>query len=95
MYILWHDAWKPVYFIARQQLGKHILAEANANNNRRAVFSVIRSALVATQLCGKYTSEAVNKHATTQEAVFSVGAAPRLRSQLDLTRLELEMSGVP
>jgi hypothetical protein len=75
MCILWHDAWKPVLFIARQQLGKHIPAEANASNNRRAVFSVVRAALVATQRYGKYISAAVNQHATIEEAVFSVGAA--------------------
>jgi hypothetical protein len=33
----------------------------------------------------------VNQHATIEEAVFSVGAAPRLYSE-DLRQLELELS---
>jgi hypothetical protein len=33
----------------------------------------VRAKLVATQLCGKDISEAVNQHATIEEAVFSVG----------------------
>jgi hypothetical protein len=32
----------------------------------------VRAALVATQLCGKRISAAVNQHATIEEAVFSV-----------------------
>jgi hypothetical protein len=59
-------------------IGKHILAEENARNNRRAVFSLVRAALVAAQRCGKHTSTAVNQHATIKEAVFSLGAAPSL-----------------
>jgi hypothetical protein len=51
----------------------------------------IRAALVATQLCGKYTSAAANQHATIEGAVFSVGVTPRLYNE-DLTQLELELS---
>jgi hypothetical protein len=50
--------------------------------------------LVATQLRGKHISAAVNQHATVEEAVFSVGAVPRLYND-DLTPLELELSRVP
>jgi hypothetical protein len=53
--ILWYDAWKPEF--ARQRLGKHIPAEANTRNNRRAVFFVDRAALVATKRWG---SESTN-----------------------------------
>jgi hypothetical protein len=34
---------------------------------------------------GKHTSEAVNQHATIEEAVFSVATAPRLYNE-DLTQ---------
>jgi hypothetical protein len=69
-------------------------AEANARNNRREVFSVVRAARVANRLCGKQISAALNQHATTGEAVFTVGAAPRLYNE-DLRQLELELSRVP
>jgi hypothetical protein len=36
----------------------------------------------------------MSQHATIEEAVFSVGAAPRLYNE-DLTQLELELSRVP
>jgi hypothetical protein len=78
VYILWHDDWQPEYFIARHRIDKHIPAEANARNNRKAVFSMVRAALVATQRCSKHISAAVNQDATTEEAVISVGAAPRI-----------------
>jgi hypothetical protein len=45
---------KTELFIARQRLGKHILAEANARNKIGAVFSVVSTALVATQWCSKH-----------------------------------------
>jgi hypothetical protein len=38
------------------------------------------------QRCRKYSSAAVNQHATTEEAMFSVGAAPRLYNE-DLRQL--------
>jgi hypothetical protein len=63
-------------------------------NNRRAVFSVVSAALVATQLCGKHIFAAVNQHATVEEAVCSVGAAPRLYNE-DRTQLELELRESP
>jgi hypothetical protein len=69
-------------------------AEANANNNRRAVFSVVRAALVAKQLCGKHMSAAVNQHGTIKKAVFSEEAAPRLYNE-DLRQLELELRETP
>lgn len=62
--------------------------EAKARNNRRAVFSMVSDALVATQLW------AVNQHAAVEEAVFSVGVAPRLYSE-DITQLELELGESP
>jgi hypothetical protein len=43
---------------------------------------------------GKHISAAVNQHATIEEVVFVVGAAPRLYNE-DLTQLELELSRVP
>jgi hypothetical protein len=57
-------------------------------NNRKAVFSMVRAALGAMRRCGDHISAAVNQHATIEEAVFSVGAAPRLYNQ-DLRQLEL------
>jgi hypothetical protein len=77
-----------------QRISRHIPTEENARNNRGAAFSVVRAARVTTQLCGKHISAAVNQHATIDEAVFSVGAAPRLYNE-NLTQLELEMSRVP
>jgi hypothetical protein len=55
-------------------LGKHIPMEANTHKNRKAVFSVVSAALIAKQRCGKYISTAVDQQATTEEAMFSVGA---------------------
>jgi hypothetical protein len=37
---------------------------------------------------------AINQHATIEEAVFSVGAAPRLYNE-DLRQLELELGEPP
>jgi hypothetical protein len=74
-----------------QRLGKHNHAEENARNKRRAVFSVVRAALVATQWCDKHVSAAVNQHASIEGEVFSAGAAPRLYNE-DLRQLELELS---
>jgi hypothetical protein len=48
------------------------------SNNRRAMFSVVSTALFIMQRCGKYISATVNQRATIEEAVFSVGAAPWL-----------------
>jgi hypothetical protein len=69
----------------------NILAEANACNSRRAVFSVVSTMLTATQWCAKHISAAVNQHATIEKAVYSVGAAPRLYNE-DLRQLELELT---
>jgi hypothetical protein len=69
----------------------NILAETNAGNNKRAAISVVSAVLVVRQRCSKPISAAVNQHATTEEAVFSVGAAPRLYSG-DLKQLQLELS---
>jgi hypothetical protein len=44
-------------------------------------------------VCGKHISAAVDQHATTEVAVFSVGAVPRLYNE-DLTEEELELSRV-
>jgi hypothetical protein len=67
-------------FIARQRLGKHILAEANARNNIGAVFSVVSTALVATQWCSKHhTYICINESSRNiEKTVFSVGGTPRL-----------------
>jgi hypothetical protein len=43
---------------------------------------------VAKQRCGKHICGAVNQYTTIKEAVFSVGAVPRLYNE-DLTQLEL------
>jgi hypothetical protein len=59
-------------------------------HNRRAVHSVVSAAVVATQRRGKHISVPVNQHAIG-EAVFSVGAVPRLYNE-DIRRLELELS---
>jgi hypothetical protein len=64
-----------------------------ATIQERCVF-VLSAALFATQRCGKHISEGVNQHATTEEAVFSVGAAPRLYNG-DLRQLELELRESP
>jgi predicted transcriptional regulator len=79
-----YDAWKSEWFIGRQRLGKHIPAEAKVRSNSRAVFTAVRDARVATRRSGKHISAAVNQQATISEAVFSVGAAPRLYNE-DLT----------
>jgi hypothetical protein len=42
-------------------------------------------------MCGKHIFAAVNQHATIEEAVFSVEAAPRLYNE-DIMQLELESS---
>jgi hypothetical protein len=94
MKIMRHDAGKPVQFIIRQRLGKHIPAEAKALNNRRVVFSVVSAALVITQRCDKHISTAMNQHTTTEEGTFPVGAAPRLCNE-DLRQLELELRESP
>jgi hypothetical protein len=47
-------------------------AEANARNNRIAVFPVVSAALITTQRCGKNISAVVNQQSTIEEAVFSV-----------------------
>jgi hypothetical protein len=62
--------------------------EAEALSYRRAVLSVVHVARFATQRCGKQISAAVNQHATIEDAVFSVGTAPRLYNE-DLMKLEL------
>jgi hypothetical protein len=58
-------------------------------NYRRAVFSVVRAALVAGQRRGKRTSASMNRHETIEEAVFPVGVAPMLYNE-DLSLLKLE-----
>jgi hypothetical protein len=55
---------------------------------------MVRAALVATERCGKHISEAVNQHSTIEEAVFSVGTAPRLYNEY-LRQLELELRESP
>jgi hypothetical protein len=55
------------------------------------VISVVIAAFVVTQRRTKHISAAVNQNATIEEAVFSVGVAPRLYNE-DLTQIELEMS---
>jgi hypothetical protein len=47
---------------------------------------------VATQRCSKHISAAVKQHATIEEAVFSVGAAPNLYNE-DLRQLKDEIEG--
>jgi hypothetical protein len=58
------------------------------------VFSVVSAVLVVMQQRAKHISAAVNQHATIEEAVFSVGAAPSLYNE-DLRQLELEMREFP
>jgi hypothetical protein len=52
--------------------GKHIIMEAKARNDRRAVFSLLISALVATQRCGKHISAAVNQCASTEDKLLTL-----------------------
>jgi hypothetical protein len=49
-------------------------------------FSLVRAVVVETQRCGKHISAAMNQYATIKEAVFSVGASPRLYNE-ELTQL--------
>jgi hypothetical protein len=56
-----------------QRFGKHIPAEANALDKRRAVFSVVSAALVAKQLCGKQICAAVHQHSTIEDVCFLWG----------------------
>jgi hypothetical protein len=58
------------------------------------VFSVVSVELVAMQRYGKHISAAVSQHETIQEAVFSVGVAPRLYNE-DLRQLKLELRESP
>jgi hypothetical protein len=55
---------------------------------------MVCAAQVVMQRCGKRISSAVDQQATTEEAMFSAGAAPRLNIE-DLTQLELELSSIP
>jgi hypothetical protein len=61
-----------------------------ARNSREAAFSVVRTAHIVTQLCGKRISAAVNQHVTIEEAVFSVGTAPKLYNE-NLMQLEFRI----
>jgi hypothetical protein len=54
------------------------------------VFSVVSAAFVATKRCNKHISAA----ATIEEAVFSVGTAPRPYNE-DVRQLELELRESP
>jgi hypothetical protein len=57
--------------VSKQQLCKHVPAEANALSNGRAVFSMwVRVTTVALQRCGKHASSKL-------EAVFSARSVPR------------------
>jgi hypothetical protein len=79
--------------VAIEQLSKHIIAEANARNNVRALSSVVRAAVVAAQWCGEHISAAVNQHATITEVVISEGAAPRQYNETLRQLRELRESG--
>jgi hypothetical protein len=64
-----------------------------SHNNRRGAASGVLCRSAPRSLlrnCAVSISVAVNQHATTEEAVFSVGVAPRLYNE-DLTELELEL----
>jgi hypothetical protein len=50
--------------------------------------------LVTMQQCSKHISAAFNQYATIEEAVFSVGAAPRLYNE-NLRQLQLELRESP
>jgi hypothetical protein len=68
-----------------------------SRNNRigaaSGVLCGVRAAVVATQLCGKHMSAAVNQHAAIEEAVFSVD--PPRGCIKSLTQLELELRESP
>jgi hypothetical protein len=51
---------------------RHKLLDLKLNQCCRRRSLWVRAALVATQLYGKLISSAVNQHATTEEAMFSV-----------------------
>jgi hypothetical protein len=55
---------------------------------------VVSAALIGMQRCGKHISIAVSQHATIEEAVFSVGVAPRLYNE-DFKQLESELRVSP
>jgi hypothetical protein len=55
-----------------------------------AFFVGLRLALVATQLCGKHLSAAVNQYATVEEAVFSVRPPGGCITRISLRQLKLE-----
>jgi hypothetical protein len=63
-------------------------------NNRRVVFSVVTATLIATQRCSKRIFARANQQATIEEALFSVGAAPRPFNK-DLVHLEWEQGESP
>jgi hypothetical protein len=65
----------------------NIFPRKRKHNNRRAVFSAVCAEHVATQRCDKHIPAAVNQHATIEEAVFSVVAAPRLYNEIELSRV--------
>jgi hypothetical protein len=70
-----------------------IPTEVNTCNNRREVFSMVHTMCIATQLCGKHISAAVNQNATVEEAVFTVGSPHAYITRIS-TQLELELSQV-
>jgi hypothetical protein len=55
---------------------------------------VVSAAIIATQRCREHISAAVNQHTTIEEAVFSVGVAPRLYNQ-HLRQLLSELTESP
>jgi hypothetical protein len=68
---------------------------AVTSHNRRGVvsaFSVVRPALVAKQLCGKHISAAVKKHATLEEALFSVSPPRGYITRSPAARIRIESS---
>jgi hypothetical protein len=76
-------------YVAEERVTYAVTSRNNTGCKRRSLW--VRAALLATQLCGKHISAAVNQHATIEEAVFPVGVAPRLCDE-DLTQLERELS---
>jgi hypothetical protein len=54
-----------------RHVGCDVMQQKKMCCKRRSLW--IRAALVATQVCGKHISAAVNQHATIEKVVFSVG----------------------
>jgi hypothetical protein len=63
-----------------------------SRKNRKGAFSVVRAARDATRRYAKHISAAVNQHAVTEEAVFSVGPPRGYIMWICAGRIGIELS---